>query len=175
MANSDFFTRKGHGAKTSLKALTVVIKPEANFVSLVEEGVQIQQNWVWNSFQEYKVKICDRSERSWYKEVFRWEPAILLSLFLVMHLSKSHSSWLCNSIERVRKCKQILTQHKMQPQAKTKYLEFNTYLLLVQTGHIDNEKKKHSKMAKVRVNWDSVFSFWVSELWQMHRKSLGIV
>lgn len=60
MANSDFFTRKGHGAKTSLKALTVVIKPEANFVSLVEEGVQIQQNWVWNSFQEYKVKICDR-------------------------------------------------------------------------------------------------------------------
>lgn len=107
MENSDFFTRKGHGAKTSLKALTVVIKPEANFVSLVEEGVQIQQNWVWNSFQEYKVKLCDRSERSWYKEVFRWEPAILLSLFLVMHLSKSHSSWLCNSIERVRKYKQI--------------------------------------------------------------------
>lgn len=47
----------------------------------------------------------------------------------------------------------------MQPQAKTKYLEFNIYLLLVQIGHIDNEKKKTSKMAKVRVNWDSVFSF----------------
>lgn len=38
MENSDFFTRKGQGPKTSLKALTVVIKPAANFVSLVEEG-----------------------------------------------------------------------------------------------------------------------------------------
>lgn len=46
MENSDFFTRKRQGAKTSLKALSVVIKPEGNFVSLVEKGVQIQQNSV---------------------------------------------------------------------------------------------------------------------------------
>lgn len=120
-----FLQEFGQGPKTSLKALTVIIKPEANFVSLVE-GEQLQQNWVWNSIQEYKVTICDRSERSRYKEVFRWEPAIFLSLFLVMRLSKSHSSWLCNSTEWGNVSK-YLTQHKRQPQAKTKYLEYICY------------------------------------------------
>lgn len=122
-----FLQEFGQGPKTSLKALTVVIKPEANFVSLVEEGEQLQQNWVWNSIQEYKVTICDRSERSWYKEVFRWEPAIFLSLFLVMRLSKSHSSWLCNSTEWGNVTKYL---HNTKGNRRQKQNTLNIYLYI---------------------------------------------
>lgn len=92
MENSDFFTRKGQGPKTSLKDLTVVIKPEANFVSLVEEGGQIQQNWVWNSIQEYKVTTCERSERSWDKESSDESPLSSYPCFLLCICEKVTSA-----------------------------------------------------------------------------------
>lgn len=65
-----------------------------------------------------------------------------------MHLWKSHFSWLCNSIEIVRKCKQILTQHKRQLQAKRKYLEYIYICYWSKQDILIMKRKKPSKMAK---------------------------
>lgn len=64
--------------------------------------------------------------------------------------------------------------------SKKRYHEFHQYLSFIDPKrHIDNDLNKNTaKMAKMRVNWHSIFSYWVSKLLQMHKKitwhSLGI-
>lgn len=91
-------------------------------------------------------------------------------------LSKSHSSWLQNSIERVGKCKQMLIQHKRQPHQKmVLWISPNIYIFYCSKQAIlimkmTKKKKKPCKMAKMRVNRHSIFSYQVCKFWQMHTK-----